>query len=250
MKRGEDERVAPSLGIDDEDASYLIGDIDRAFGVNDPGDRGPTLWTVGDYYDWLIAELDARPTGRRLDAPARLFMQLRPTLERETGIAHLRPSTRLRDLWPEPRFDRMLAAVIKPLNLTTRSQRWHRSASIPFGTAWFIGIGAVIAGAFGVPFAWHAFGLAIALGLAGLIARRLRGPDLSDSTLTVAWLMRRLAADNYRKLASAPHDSREVWNTLTELLGAGSFPQGPIGRETRLVADVDFFARSKESITD
>jgi hypothetical protein len=40
---------APSLGIDGEDASFLIADIDSAFGVADPKGKGPTLWTVGDY---------------------------------------------------------------------------------------------------------------------------------------------------------------------------------------------------------
>jgi hypothetical protein len=184
-----------------------------------------------------------------MDVPARLFLRLRPALQHETHVARLRPSTRLRGLCSEAQFDRLLAAVARPLNLTTPSLPWPRAASIPFGVAWPLGIGAAIAGAFSAPFAWHVFGFAAAMGLAGWIVRRLRGPDLRDPKFTIAWLMRRLAADNYGKLTSPPHDSRKVWNTMVDLMRAGSSPQGEIGRETLLVAEVDFFARPKKPIS-
>jgi hypothetical protein len=54
------------------------------------------------------------------------------------------------------------------------------------------------------------------LGVLSAAVRKYGGPHLGR--LDVAWLAREFAADNYIRVARAPHDPRDIWASLQTIL--------------------------------
>jgi hypothetical protein len=231
--------MTPRGLMDGEEAGDFESDLTRSFGV--ALDPAAPVRTMGELFNRLTAGLPLGPRQGNLDTGVRAYRMLLPFLRRHAGRERIHPSTALAAIFTPREYGAAMKELgtITGLKLPTPPMG-RVSGMLVLATFGTLPLGFVVlltsiswpnlrhqAG-----YIWLGFPVLMAAGLA---INRLFGPDLSGPRLTVAWLARGIAALNYRRLAQAPYEGRDIWNALVRLTEDYADPEQTISPDSVIV---------------
>lgn len=219
-----------TLGIDDEEAVYMVRELESSFDIVISAPEADACRTLGDLYELILQRFEGRDSGQFCGSAMAFYRLRRASVHQSPGVK-LRPSTLLPDLTDgsAKRFFKDIEAATG-LRLARRAPSWIGTLAAVGLLGGLLGVMAVgTSSAIGLHFWKWAWAPAAMIAFAPILWSLDPG-EFPENCETLGDLARRVSRLNFGRFANAGArvNRTELWDALTEV--ASRYSSLPIGQ--------------------